>query len=323
MFKGLRILRDPETPPAGGTPPAAPSIPRTKEEWDRLAETDPKQWIAYTQPRMDQAVREAREANEKLKHSDNKYKNLESEFTTLKQKQPPPPVVDDQMPQTFSPDNLPQSKEDWDQLFIEDPTLATDLRHFKLDQDRQNRTTQNLSQQEFEKEHKIHRSELQSRHADMYVAETNADGSVKMDAEGKPVLKIDSKTGEPIPDFTTEKGKLFIEVFNEDQTGFSASKKGPRLIMLEMERRLREKAESTVNSGGGQSAPAKLDQRGTLPGGVTPPVTTKVAFVSDEEKAHAQKAVERGVYKNLEDYCKFRDGKNVGIVEVSRTPKFG
>lgn len=324
MNKFLRILRDDNaTPPAGGAPtPPPPSIPKSKDDWDKLFDSDPTRWRDLTQQRMDQSTRELRETKEKYGQLENKFKNVETEFNNLRTQVPPPPSAGELPTGEYSSTNLPKTKEEWDELFISDPTLAHDLRDEQREQNRIQRDQQVKHQNEFETEHKKHRSELQSLHPDMYVAEKNTDGTIKMDAEGKPVLKIDQKTGEPIFDATSEKGKLFSEIYNEDPQSFASSKRGPRLIRLELERKLREKGEATIPQAG-QPAGTQADQRGTMPGGVTPPVVSgKVSFTSDEEKAHAQKAVERGIYKNLSEYCSLRDGKNVGIVEENRFPKF-
>ncbi len=96
--------------------------------------------------------------------------------------------------------------------------------------------------------------------------------------------------------------------------------------MLEMERRLQDKGkqqiptEPPVQQGQGQAAAP--DQRGIMPRGVPPPVSAKVSFRSDEEKAHAEKAVQRGVYKSVDEYCLIRDGKDTGITEENRIPQF-
>ncbi len=338
----IRILRDPD-PNAGGGGAAgagtqvspANDIPKTKEEWDKLAETDPKRWISLTQPRMDQAIRESREWKQKAADNENRLKNVETELVTLRKGSQPaapaaPVAPDPNKP--FSRENMPQNDADWDRLFIEDPKLATDLRVEAANQQRIQRDQQTRIQEDFSKTRKESAKELWDRHPDMFEQEMEADGTTpKKDGQGKLILKIDPKNGGPILDLRTEKGKLFDAVYNEDTFGFESSKIGPRLVMLEMERRLVAKGNQQVHAGQqgqpgsqqSQGAAAAPDQRGTLPGGVQPPVTAKVSFASDEEKAHVERAVQRGVYKSLEEYCQLRDGKNTGIVEENRTPKFG
>lgn len=338
----IRILRDPDPNAGGGgagagtqDPPApANDIPKTKEEWDKLAETNPKRWIELTQPRMDQAVRESREWKQKATDNENRLKNTEAELVNLRKGSQPPPAQPPAGPdpnKPFSRDNMPQTDQDWDRLFIEDPKLATDLRVEAANQQRINRDRQVQVQEEFNKSRKGAAKELWDRHPDMFEPEVDTDGvTPKKDASGKVILKRD-QNGSPILDLRSEKGKLFDEVYNEDAMGFESSKIGPRLVMLEMERRLVAKGNQQVQAGQsgqpgstqqGQSGAAAPDQRGTLPGGVQPPVTAKVSFATDEEKSHAERAVQRGVYKNLEEYCLLRDGKNTGIVEENRTPQF-
>ncbi|MFA6100402.1 MAG: hypothetical protein WC750_06075 [Patescibacteria group bacterium] len=324
------------TPPAGTPPPEV--IPKTKEEWDKLATENPTRWIALTQPRMDQAIREGREAREKATALEQKTKNYEAELANLKKgAQPagtppagtppatiPPPGFDPNKP--FSKDNMPQTDDDWDRLFLEDPKLGADLRFEKRQQEKDFQERQRTNQTEFAKSRKESAKELWDRHPDMYVPEVDGEGKAKVDAQGKPVLKIDPNTGGPILNLESEKGKLFVEVYSEDVSGFDSAKTGPRLAMLEMERRLVAKAKAAVDAGqppAAGSAAAAPDQRGSLPAGVPPPATGKVSFATDEEKAHAEKAVQRGVYKDLAQYCALRDGKNVGISEENRTPDFG
>ena len=97
--------------------------------------------------------------------------------------------------------------------------------------------------------------------------------------------------------------------------------------MLVMERELRNKGKNQIPGGDnppqGQGGSPAADQRGVLPSGVTPPMTASVSFKSDEEKAHAEKAVKRGIYSSLAEYCQLRDGKSAGFVEQDSKPKFG
>lgn len=332
MENFMRILRDPDpAAPAGGgsvapAAPAEPQMPKTKEDWEKLAQDNPQQWIKWTQPRMDQAVREARENKEKFAAEEQKRKNLEVElenFRKGKKPEPAPEIPDPEKP--FSRGNMPVTETQWDQLWLENPNLAADLRHFKNEQDKTIQDRQVQVRQTFVKARQECVKTLAERHPDMYVPEKDDQGNIKMDGNGKPVLKISPETGLPIPDLESSKFKVFNEVYIEDSEGYDATKNGPRLAMVEMERRLRERGEQQIKDGqSGQSSGAPApDQRGVLPGGVLPPVTGKVTFTSDEEKIHATKAVERGIYKNLEEYCQLRDGKSTGFMEENRTPKFG
>ena len=295
--------------------------PKSKDEWQKLAQEDSKTWIDLTQARMDQMVRESREWKEKYNQVDVQRRNLEAELQTRKPIElPVEQGFDPEKP--FSPNNLPASQEQWDQLWIENPNLAADLRQIKNEQTRINQERQVREQTEFSTEQKKHRAVLQERHPDMYVSETNPDGTLRVDGNGKPLLRIDPNTGEPIPNLDSEKGKLWVEIFNEDPHGFMSSKRGPRLLMLELERRLRETAEKNISAQGSDQT-TQPDQRGTLPGGVTPPISVNVKFDSEEEKYHAQRGVERGTWKSLEDYCRHRDTKDPGMIDENRVPNFG
>lgn len=327
----IGLAPDPEPDPIPDPVPAKPevpnndkNIPKTKEDWDRLQESDPKAWIRLTQPRMDQAIREAREAREKLTQIDSQYKNLKTELDTIKgSKKEEIPSGDGQ--KVFSRENLPATDAEWEQLWIEKPNLAADLRHHKNEQDRIQTERMTNQQQEFIKTRKESAQLIWDRHPEMYVLEKDENGIVKTDGNGKPILKRDLNTGAPILDFESEKGKLFVEVYSEDPQGYDGSKFGPKLAMAEMERRLRDKGMEQIKSNNGQqgqSQASAVDQRGVMPSGVTPPVSIQATFASDAEKARAQLSVERGVYKSLEEYCQFRDGKHEGFVEESRTPKF-
>ena len=332
MNEFIRILRDPNPEPPAGGPPANPPapvavIPKTKEEWDSLRTSDPGRWIDLTQPRMDQAIRETREAKEQKAAADLKAKNLEAELANLK-KTPvtpvtpgTPPVPDAEVP--FSPTNMPQTKDQWDELWLTDPNLAADLRVLKNEQERNLTDRQVKQQQEFATARRESAKDLWDRHPDMYVLERDENGQVKTDGNGKPILKIDPNLGGPMLDLESEKGKLFVEVWNGDP-GFEAAKTGPRLAMLEMERRLQDKGKAKIEAGQppGQNAGTPPDQRGAMPGGVPPPVLPKVSFRSEEERAHVEKAIQRGVWKSPEEYCAMRDGKNPGFVETGRTPSF-
>lgn len=330
------------TPPAGtppaGTPPA-PVVPKTKEEWDALRTSDPTRWMDLTQSRMDQSVREGREAKEKLAAAEAREKNYQTELANLKKGgQPPaatppaatppagtPGVFDPEKP--ASKDNMPQTDQDWDRLFLENPRLATDLRVEQANQQGEFRKRQVEAQTDFIKSRKKCAEELQQRHPDMYVQELDGEGKPKVDEKGKPVLKIDPNTGAPILNLESEKGKLWVEVYSEDLAGYDSAKTGIRSAMHELERRLVDRGTKKVGDAnapatpGSGAAPAG-SQNGTMPGGVTPPVIPSVSFATDEEKQHAEKAVQRGVYKDLGEYCRLRDGKNTGFTESGRTPDF-
>src|SRR3990167_710527 len=338
MLKLNRVMRDPNptesgevTPPV--TPPvqapAQPPLPKTKDDWDKLSKEDPQRWISLTQARMDQVIRQGRETQEKLNQKQKIKENLAAELENIKKVQRPLDQDQDTFNQSkpFGRDNMPRTKEQWDTLWIEDPNLASDLRHFKNQSDFEVQQRQTVAQTEYAKARKESAKVLWDRHPDMYVQETDSEGNVKLDGNGKPVLKLDPNTSAPMLNLESEKGKIFVQVYSEDVNGYDGAKYAARLVMAEMERRLQEQGNQQIENAGKGNQPqgsqtAAPDQRGTMPGGVNPPATGKVSFSSDEEKTHATKAVQRGVYKNIEEYCQLRDGKNTGIYDENRVPDF-
>ena len=326
--------------PAPGGQPATPpplNIPKTKEDWDRLARENPSRWIELTQPRMDQAIREGREAAQRLEAEQAKARNLAAELERYRSGEPPttPPLAPGQ-PQPFDPkkpfsrENMPQTKEQWDEVWLNEPTLASELSHhkFQLEQDARQRHANFI--QEFQKQRRSDAEVLWGRHPELFVQEINSDGSPKTDANGKPVFKIDPNTSGPMLNLESEKGKLWVQVYNEDPQGYDQSKYGTRNAMNEMERRLRDSGQQKVAAGqpnqpanSSQDQAAPPDQRGMMPSGVTPPVQGKVSFGSEEERVRAEKAVQRGTYKSLEEYCRLRDQPAQTRAESGRVPSFG
>src|SRR3990167_9804422 len=252
MLKFNQILRDPDptdsgevTPPAA-TPPVTPPpvlpLPKNKEEWDKLAQEDPQRWIKLTQTRMDQTIRQNREFQEKISQKETTIQNLSTEVENIKKVQRPldkdPDTSNQDKP--FGRDNMPRTKEQWDTLWIEDPNLASDLRHFKNQSDFEVQQRQTVAQTEYAKARKESAKVLWDRHPDMYVQETDSEGNVKLDGNGKPVLKLDPNTSAPMLNLESEKGKIFVQVYSEDVNGYDGAKYAARLVMAEMERRLQE-----------------------------------------------------------------------------------
>lgn len=328
------VTPEPTSPPAA-QPPAEVPMPKSKAEWDKLASENPQQWIKWTQPRMDQILRESRESREKLAAEQQKNTNLNAELQKYRTAQPPETPAGEPQPKDFSRENMPKTDEEWSELFIDDPKLATDLRWYKNQQDTLQQTRRDEQTKDFAKCRKEAAQTIWDRHPDMYVAETDAQGQPLKDEQGKIKLKIDPETRAPIPNMESEKMQLFVQVYTEDPQGFDGAKYGPRLIMAEMENRLKAKGMQQVTAGAGgndgqgsgggnpsSNALPPLKQNGTLPSGTTPPVRIEVKFSSDEEKAHAVRAVARGTFKSLEEYCLLRDNKDKGVYDENRTPSF-
>ena len=155
----------------------------------------------------------------------------------------------------------------------------------------------------------------------MYMAELDESGQPRKDEKGNLVLKIDQVSGEPIYNPSSEKGKLWAQIYSEfPQIADSAN--APEILMATMERRLRSKGEQVVRSSALQREELIREGR-VIPEGVTPPPKVKITFKDEDERAHAQKMVNRGVYKSLEDFVTIRDSKEAEtILEEGRTPSF-
>ena len=287
-------------------------VPRTKEDWQKLAKENPVRFTELSQPRIDELTRKEREANEKLTVVEQREKNLLAEIERLKQ----PPVVEDtsDRPQ-YGVGKYPQTQEEWDNLSLEHPTLAIDLRNRFL-RDREE------AESSFVKSRSQAAKTVQSEHPEMYVIELDDMGKPKNDAQGKPVLRQDPNfnDGRPIFNPESEKGKLWLEIWNEDPNGWNSLKNAPSLMMSEMERRLRVKGANMVNQA--QNSSGNIDQSGLAPKGVNPPAAGSLKFASEEERAIAQKAVERGTYSSLEDFCKWRDKGTVTFDHSNSRPDF-
>lgn len=314
------------TTPTTSQPPNN-DLPKTKDDWQKLAKEDPQRWQDLTQQRMDTVIRESREAKEKLSAAEQREKNLQAEVERFRQ---PPPVIEPQSgePIQYGRGNYPQTEDDWTLLFLERPAFATDLRNaYNQDLQIYNQNVQTQKKHYYEERTKSANTLLQE-HSDMYVPELEADGTIKKDSQGKPVLKIDPASNWPIFNPNSEKGKLWTEIWEEEEQSakradrpnvFAASGKGPLLMMAEMERQLRMKGATKMNEQNNFSQDG-LD--GVAPRGVTPPAQTTVKFASEGERAEAERAVSRGTYKSLEEWYQWRNTENRGYAETNSRPDF-
>lgn len=292
------------------TPPVELDVSKfKKEDWINLAKTDPGKYAELTQANFDKLFRESKEEKEKRIAAEQREINLKAEIEQLKK-----PV------QQTQPDNekvygggvYPKTEEEWNDLFLENPTFANDLRNEYLGNIKENQTIFRDTRQ---RSAKI----VQQDHPDMYVTELDESGQPKKDAQGKLILKKDPKNGAVILNPDSEKGKLWITICNEDPDGWNSLKNAPELIMAEMERRLRRKNEKVLS---GQNNSNEQDYSGVAGEGVLPPKPGSLKFSSDNEKAHAEAMVKQGVYKSLEEYTKHRDSPDTGYAESNRFPSF-
>ena len=147
------------------------TVPKNKEEWMQLAKDNPQRWIELSQPTIDRSVREAREARENLERERQQRVNLEQELNQYRH-----PKVEVPEGQKYDLRNPPKTKDEWDTLFFESPTYASDLRNAIL-----NRTQSN--DVEFNRAFSTSLQDVQGAHPELYVLEVNEDGQPKRDGK--------------------------------------------------------------------------------------------------------------------------------------------
>jgi len=288
--------------------PVVETVPKTKEEWQNLAKENPTRWIELTQQNMDRVTRESRETKEQLDRERAEKQQLIQEVNKFKVAAPPVPEG-----QVFSVDNPPKTQAEWDTLFIESPKYASDLNQAI------NSRKMNVDM-EFKRAFGNAAKEVQTEHPDMYMLEVDVNGQPVKDGQGKLLIKRD-QSGVPLFNSNSEKGKLWEQIYKDsyrpDGTNpLDSTPNAPILMMAELERRLVKKGSAMIQT-------PELKQNQVVTQGVTPPVqSAKVKFATDAEKAHAEKAVQRGTFKNLEEYCQFRDNGERGFYETNSRPDF-
>lgn len=302
--------------------PVVLEIPKTKDDWNKLREADPTRWANLTQDRMDQTYRESKENKERLAAMELREKNLTAELESLKQKvSPPPPIVEDQ-PIQYGNGVYPQTENDWNDLFIEQPKFASELHHEYLNKVK-------VQNEQFTNARKTALETLVLDHADMYHYEMDPEtNKPKLDKAGKPIVLKDPRTGSYAFNKDSEKGKLWDQIYHEgdvrDYTGkvvdnrFDNIPNAPELIMAKMERVLRAKGATMTR----QNDQGNMDQSMVAPEGVIPAKPVDVKFASEEDRAAAQRSVDRGTYKSLEEYVAFNKQTNMGYAEKNSRPDF-
>ena len=299
---------------------SAENLPKSKEDWNGLREKDPVLWGDLTQTQFDKTYRENKELREKATGLENQKNNLSVELDKYKQQQdtdirtPVEEVPLEEGKKNYSVHNLPTSAQEWEDLAIENPTLHSDLR-FTYNQ----RLQQDVGS--FEEAQATSRRNVQAEHPDMYLAELDESGQPKKDDSGKLVLKVDKASGEPIFNPNSEKGKLWLDIYNKNPN-IATNAQAPELMMASMERTLRVKGEKMVDNAN-QEREQQIQDGQVVQEGVQPPKeVVNVTFKNDEEKRHAESMVNRGLYSSLSDYVKNRDKKDEGIYEENSTPQF-
>lgn len=293
---------------------SAENPPKNKAEWQNLKESDPVKWGDLTQSNMDSTFRQNKELEEKASGLEGQLNNVTAELNKYKAQQQKEVVTEKKVTdsiQAYSKANLPKTKDEWDDLAIDDPILAVDLRQF----DNNQRVTQ---QTNFQSTLVDNRKTVQVEHPDMYLPDVDSSGQPKKDENGN-IVRLKDANGELIFNPKSEKGKIFETIYNEDPT-IGSSKNAPTLLMAEMERRLRSKGQQVVNSD--STRQQQITDGQVIHDGLPPPVNVKVEFKSEEEKESVDKGIARGLWKDAEEYCQARDGKSAGFTHEGRMPDF-
>lgn len=296
------------------------NLPKSKDDWNGLREKDPVLWGDLTQQQFDKTYRENKELQEKTEGLENQRNNLTVELDKYKNKEPSdlptetPEVPLEEGKKVYTTNNLPKTGQEWEDLAIENPTQHADLR-FQYNQRIQSDAGS------FEEAQATSRRTVQDEHPDMYLAELDESGQPKKDNDGKLVLKVDQVSGEPIFNPNSEKGKLWLEIYNKNPN-IASNPQAPELMMASMERTMRVKGEKMVDNAN-QEREQQIQDGQVVQEGVQPPKDkVNVTFSNDEEKRHAESMVNRGLYPTLEAYVENRDKKDEGIYEENSTPQF-
>lgn len=307
----------------------ADNMPKGKDQWNALKEADPAKWGELTQSNIDRLTRSDREAKEKITGLESQRSNLTVELERYKTTQPietpiETPVetpIEEGVKKTYSTHNLPKTQQEWEDLGIDNPTLHADLRYTY-------NSRINANEGSFNEAQAASRRAVQAEHPDMYLAELDESGQPKQDDQGKVILVRDKQVGSPtygeaVFNPSSEKGKLWDEIFNKNPN-IASNPQAAELMMASMERQLRVKGEQVVEEAK-ENREQQIQDGQVVQEGVQPPEKkVDVTFKSDEEKRHAQNAVDRGTYTTLEEYVKYRDSKEdiEGIYETDSSPVF-
>ena len=262
-----------------------------KPVMEEVQQTENEKLIEKTKTLEDKLAREAKEKVDALARA----KKIEEENERLKKAKPPVPREETPINEVYNEENFPQSQEEWDELFATDMTYATDLRQ-AFNNRRKDAQTDAVKSAKA----------VQEKHPDMYLRD--ADSKFILDANGHVQLDVNS-----------EKGKIWNDLVAGDPTILRV-RKGAEIVMRAMEARLSDKTNTELQDKLQKDKEAEEAKRkgkvadgGVASGGTTPPAKkVEVKFNSHEEEAEADKAIARGLFKDKEDYCRYRD-KNTAI----------
>jgi hypothetical protein len=291
------------------------NMPKTKEDWNSLKEQDINLWSELTQENYDRTLREKRELETKYKETESQKNNLSVELEKYKKVTPSSgiivPVITPEKP--YAKDNLPKTNKEWEDLSVKDPVAFTDLRAYYIS---------NVQEQEksfYETRTKTQRT-LQEEHPDMFEAELDENNQPKLDSNGKVVLRR-AEDGSVFLSKTSKKAQLWDKLCNENP-GIERHANAPELLQAQLERKLRLEGTEVVNQV--KSERERMLQEGqVIAEGLTPPQSVKITFQNDEEKIHAQRMINKGLYRDFTEYVMNRDKKDSGIYDEGRMPQFG
>lgn len=264
------------------------------------------------QEAIDRIFKKQKETEEALERSEREKVDLVGRVKSLEEAgKPPAPAATPPPPGTktkygFKPDGsvvYPATQEEWEDLYDDNPLLATDLR-VALNT-RQGKTV-NAQLESIDK--------VAKGHPEMF--KKDEQGNILKDARGIPV-----------PDIANPKYKRYCEIAAESGVDAAGSPvvmglpDGPEIVALKLEKELYKGKEAELTKKAKEEADAaelarkeKVKAGGTAPPGGAPPAApkkTEVTFNSASEKAVAEEKVASGKYTDLEEYCRVRDSKEV------------
>lgn len=212
----------------------------------------------------------------------------------------PPPEDERPLKEIYTEQNPPQTEAEWDELFTESPSYATDLRN-KVKK----------SQDDYRTERDKAVQTLIEKHPDMY----------KRDEKG---MLLRDKDGNVIFDKESPKGKIYSRIAGKDPK-ILESVTAPIIVMKAMELELKEGKEAQMKKDledkknkDEKERKGKVDAAALATGGDNPPPVEEkieIKYNSEEEKKHVLEAIRQGRYKDEKDYfrsLKQGQGKNIG-----------
>ena len=197
--------------------------------------------------------------------------------------------------EVYNNENYPETEEEWDDLFDENPRYATDLRQSFNDRRKSSET-----------EIQVTAKKIQDDHKDMFLVDEN--GNFILDTNGR--VQVDPKT---------PKGKAFLDAVGDDPRILQVKGGLEKVMELALARLDKKKGAESLEKLNKEKEEAEKKRQesvkagGVASGGKTPPPPKKVdvKFNSKEEEEYVERQVAKGIYKDKEHYCRVRDNKEV------------